>query len=890
VAVSAYFYTMHGFFLQPCLKNCCRVTLWIWLTAAALPAWSQQVDASAKLSPGLLQAMKLLKPQAEMTCRVYLVPGQATDTGLLSPFSPKQVPASGTYCVVDIRATALALRTQILPARDVVFVERARIPNTELFVGSMDLSLNGVRKAQRAFPRFRGDGQVISVKEDRPDSNDLDIRGRLLPSPLPSARVDGHATLMSTIMAGAGNSWILGRGVAPGALLSPADFANLLPDPAGYYTGDDIRIQNHSYGVGVESYYGADAAAYDASANDLPMLLHVFSAGNRGNAAAETGVYQGLPGFANLTGSFKMSKNTVSVGALDSFGRAESLSSRGPAHDGRVKPELVAFGEDGSSGAAALVSGTVSLLQQAYSEQTGQPAPNALLRNLLINTAADLGPPAVDYVHGYGSLDAHAALQAMQEGNYLDDTISALSVTSHFIQVPAGVAQLKIALTWNDPPAAPNAARALVHDLDLRVVGPAGGQTWLPWVLSSFPHPDSLRRPAVRAQDSLNNIEQVTIDLPGAGTYEISVRAGSLGSPQPYFISWQWVPQEGFSWLFPVQGDYLEPGKATILRWKTALRDGVSIESSMDSGRSWTTAFASPDLPAGFTRWTVPDHRGIILLRARSSSAEYPTDSIVVSPLPEPVVGFSCADSVYLSWQPVEGATAYRLFRMSPKYLELASETPDSFAVIARSGFPGDLVALAPVFGNAGGLPSYTFNHSDQGVGCYFRSFRAEADQQAARLFLSIGTLFRVRTITLEKWSAGQFIPIAVKDLPDSLDYQFTDAPMTAGINRYRVRITFSDGRTEFSNTEDLFYGGPAGFRVYPNVVRQGEPVQVYLADLPNEGYMQVIDAQGRLARQTVINDIPARIATAGLPSGMYIIRIVDNDRQVHTGRFIVLQ
>jgi hypothetical protein len=37
---------------------------------------------------------------------------------------------------------------------------------------------------------------------------------------------------------------------------------------------------------------------------------------------------------------------------------------KGPAFDGRIKPEMVAFGIDGSSGAAALVSGVAILLQQ----------------------------------------------------------------------------------------------------------------------------------------------------------------------------------------------------------------------------------------------------------------------------------------------------------------------------------------------------------------------------------------------------------------------------------------------------------------------------------------------------------------------------------------------
>ncbi len=70
-----------------------------------------------------------------------------------------------------------------------------------------------------------------------------------------------------------------------------------------------------------------------------------------------------------------MSKNTLSVGAVDSQGKVSPLSSRGPAYDGRIKPELVAYGEGGTSEAAALVSGVSLLLQQAYREQQNHLPP-----------------------------------------------------------------------------------------------------------------------------------------------------------------------------------------------------------------------------------------------------------------------------------------------------------------------------------------------------------------------------------------------------------------------------------------------------------------------------------------------------------------------------------
>ena len=94
-----------------------------------------------------------------------------------------------------------------------------------------------------------------------------------------------------------------------------------------------------------------------------------------------------------------------------------------------------------------------------------------------------------------------------------------------------GTQPLKVTLTWTDPPAAPNPAslnptnRALINDLDLRVIAP-NGTTNLPWVLN----PDLVqRRASVRAaaattgDDSINNVEQVLVTNVTSGTYLVRV-------------------------------------------------------------------------------------------------------------------------------------------------------------------------------------------------------------------------------------------------------------------------------------------------------------------------------------------------------------------------------
>jgi hypothetical protein len=190
--------------------------------------------------------------------------------------------------------------------------------------------------------------------------------------------------------------------------------------------------------VGVENFYGADAAAYDATVINNPSLLHVFSSGNSGTSASATGIYSGITGFANHTGSFKMAKNILTVGATDSFSVVAALSSKGPAHDGRVKPELVAFGEDGSSGAAALTSDTALLLQHTYKQLHGCLPAGSLIKAILINSADDAGNKEVDYANGYSSLNALNAVKTLQLGRFMNGSVAHSGTQLFTISVPAG--------------------------------------------------------------------------------------------------------------------------------------------------------------------------------------------------------------------------------------------------------------------------------------------------------------------------------------------------------------------------------------------------------------------------------------------------------------------
>jgi hypothetical protein len=113
---------------------------------------------------------------------------------------------------------------------------------------------------------------------------------------------------MATISAGGGNTWYATKGAAWGSKIVSSSFSNLLPDANSFFQQYGVTVQNHSYGTAIENYYGPEAVAYDLQVANNPSQLHVFSSGNSGQLASTAGTYNGISGFANLTGNLKWQK------------------------------------------------------------------------------------------------------------------------------------------------------------------------------------------------------------------------------------------------------------------------------------------------------------------------------------------------------------------------------------------------------------------------------------------------------------------------------------------------------------------------------------------------------------------------------------------------------
>ena len=839
----------------------------------------------------------LLQNQIRLYDKEYIFTIETTDTiafqNLISEYASDAsiIMAKPDYRLYSVKTTMGFINKILLPVRFINSVDlRIISPKEETVINDYDNSTNNINLFFAQYPGIDGEGLTVSIKENQFDKTDIDFKNRQKETGLGSATNSSHATTMATLVAGAGNSFFTGKGVTRAATLASSDFASLLPD-GNSYNQYDISVQNHSYGVGIENFYASDAAAYDASMIDNSSLLHVFSAGNSGTATDTlTGSpYQNITGFANITGSFKMAKNILTVGSVDSFFVVPVLSSKGPAYDGRVKPELVAYGNDGSSGAAAITSGTVLAVQSAYAKNHSGTLPaNALVKAIIINSADDINKKGPDFYSGFGNVNTCRAVKDILSGNFLPGSVSDGETRDFTINVPVNARNLKISLVWTDPPAQTNAFTALVNDLDLRLE--RQGTSWLPWVLNSAAHTDSLNQAAKRKRDSLNVIEQITIDNPGSGTYTIHVNGYNVpDGPQDFYIAYRWDTADTFYFISPAANDHFTSGANSIFRWKSNYSNTATgkLEYSIDKGTNWKLVNAAVDLDKEYFKWIAPDTFSIAIARMTIDSDVYISDTFNFSRQLYPQVGYNCDDSLLIFWNKASGVAQYRVYTLGDKYLEPLANTTDTSIVIATSNTAYIAVTTVLQDGNTG-VNSYTFNYNNLGVGCYISNFLADPTaNKTAQLQLSLGTIFNVAKIEFQQLTSNGWQTIQTISPVNSEENSYEANTLRAGINTFRAVVMLKNGSVVYSDEASVYFTGNNNYVLMPNPVPQGQNLTI-LSDNFFTNTVLIYDIMGRKALQQNINGTRSDINTSRLAKGVYILVIWSEGLKAFTGKILI--
>jgi subtilisin family serine protease/Mg-chelatase subunit ChlD len=447
-----------------------------------------------------------------------------------------------------------------------------------------------------------GSGVTIAICDTGVDTNDpatvhADLAGRLAfavdaTGAAPGgADTDGHGTHVAGIAGGSGGSgdvdpqgFTLGLGLATDADIGCVVFNGTPQQRIATSVQNGASVMNNSYALNGANYTAADRTFdlgvrdADPATTDVTQLVVVFSAGNSG------------PGAMTCT---KAVKNAFVVGnslnfrpgegAADDIRGVNGTSSRGPAGDGRMLPNLVAPGTDvvsarsgasarpqyvdtggtthanhtrmgGTSMAAPVVSGMCAVLIDWWRQTRGGATPSpALLRALLVACTEPVagGPngnggniaagPTNDAGWGRVSLE-NSLLQAPASDRgpkiFLDQR-HAFTATGQEYRVRVGVADparpLRIALAWTDAAGAVGANPALVNDLDLEVVEVATGNLYRGNVFAGgFSTTGG-------AADARNNIEGVAIQNPDPNSvYEVTVVAANVAASARPDIATPW--------------------------------------------------------------------------------------------------------------------------------------------------------------------------------------------------------------------------------------------------------------------------------------------------------------------------------------------------------------
>lgn len=395
------------------------------------------------------------------------------------------------------------------------------------------------------------------------------------------------------------------HGMAPAADLDAYDWDNDIGEMGTAYANDDLKLSNHSYGrirgwdnqggtmywfgditiSTTEDYqfgfYGPLAKTWDSLARLCPYYLICKSAGNDRNDDWNSGHYVlsggswvwstasrdpdgGTDGYDCLENR-SVAKNILTVGAVEEIPGGYTqpsdvvmtdFSGWGPTDDGRIKPDLVADGDDlyssistvdnaydnkgGTSMSSPVVCGSMALLQEYHYSLNAVYMHADELKALVINTADEAGAAdGPDYQFGWGLLNTDGAAALIRK----DDSIGSLirrsyltnGETETFTYYSDGNHPLKVTICWIDPAhdaltAALNPTTiCLVHDLDLRVINPSGGVAY-PWRLT----PTTPGNAAVRADNYRDNVETVYVVNPAPGMHTIQITHEGTISGQYY--------------------------------------------------------------------------------------------------------------------------------------------------------------------------------------------------------------------------------------------------------------------------------------------------------------------------------------------------------------------
>ncbi|MCO5230408.1 MAG: S8 family serine peptidase [Chitinophagales bacterium] len=534
-----------------------------------------------------------------------------------------------------------------------------------------------------------------------------------------------HATLVLGAIASKGVMRADYIGAAPQSKVFMYDFfGSVLDEVKSAKDNFQVYATNHSYNLGdnyrcfTDYAYSTASQEIDQFAINEPQIVNVFAAGNSATACAYD--------YKTIVPGFQYGKNVLLVGNLQRNETFYPGSAKGPTNDGRLRPDVMAQGSGsftpttgimlqtptdaythayGTSFASPIVTGIVGLMQEAYLNKYGELPWNATVKAILCNTAKDLGRSGPDYEYGFGKVDAYEAIKSIENEQFIIDSVEYLQTKNFDINIPSGVLQAKFFITWNDLPASLPNTKVLVNDIDLQVLN--GSKTHLPLILNPS-------KPLLYAQegiDTLNNSEQIVIDHPEAGNYQIKVEGKDILSDNQSFAISYWFNTSELTWNFPFQNQIIPANTVNIIRWRSSVSDSIKIDYSVDNGATWLKiGIQSAD--SSEYGWLTPDaYYSKVILRASTIDDRVISVSDTFSISPRITISSNkiCYDHIRLNWASIPSAEKYFVYLLNAQNIwENIGETSENLFYFSKTQEGHDYIfAVSPIINGEEGLRSY---------------------------------------------------------------------------------------------------------------------------------------------------------------------------------------
>ncbi|MHC4975489.1 MAG: S8 family serine peptidase [Planctomycetota bacterium] len=387
-----------------------------------------------------------------------------------------------------------------------------------------------------------------------------------------------HGTHVSVTAAGDDGNTANLRGNAPDAKL----VFNLSPSTSDRTTGTILRarldehhnqgarIHTNSWGYDFTTDYNGWCSEIDSFMYDNEDSLVMFAITNGSE----------LKNPENAKNSLAVARTndtTVPLGTIGDFNKFGG-GGEGPTDDGRRKPDILAPGTNitsanivsrdgggniisdctlrtlsGTSMASPAIAGAAAMTRQYFMDgfyPTGVATPGdeltpsaALVKAMIINSGQDItltaipsrpvtGYPTDNEGWGRAQLDrvlhfpGEARTLIVQDVRNTDGgALNTTDVTTYEVNVTGSAEQLRVTLAFTDVEGVPLTATPVVNDIDLQVEDPNGNV----YLGNVFDQPNGVSMLGGSA-DQLNNIEQVHLDTPMAGTWQVHINGTAVNT------------------------------------------------------------------------------------------------------------------------------------------------------------------------------------------------------------------------------------------------------------------------------------------------------------------------------------------------------------------------